>query len=121
MNNRLEFLKTITPFNALPAEVLQEVAGQLQEISYQKDAVIYQQDITMMKGVDIIVNGGYESFFYDSAGNKRLIENHEPGFCYGGVSVLLNRRRSLRTVVAKKGTLVYFLHRRDFRTVVQNL
>ncbi|WP_184542360.1 DUF294 nucleotidyltransferase-like domain-containing protein [Mucilaginibacter sp. FT3.2] len=117
MNNRLEFLKTISPFNALPADVLQGVAEQLQEISYQKDAVIYQQDITMMKGVDIIVNGSYESFFYDSTGNKRLIENHEPGFCYGGVSVLLNRRRSLRMVIAKKGTLVYFLHRRDFRAL----
>jgi CBS domain-containing protein len=117
MSNRIDFLRSIAPFNALPDAVLQGVAEQLQEVTYQKDTVIYQQDVTMMKGVDIIVEGGYESFFYDSSGNKRLIEQHEPGFCYGGVSVLLNRRRSLRTVVAQKGTLVYFLHRRDFRTL----
>jgi CBS domain-containing protein len=120
MNNRLEFLKTVTPFNTLPEEVLIGVAEQLKEVSYKKDTVIYQQDVTMMKGVDIIVEGSYESFFYDNAGNKRLIETHDPGFCYGGVSVLLNRRRSLRTVIAKKGTLVYFLHRKEFRVLCKS-
>lgn len=117
MNNRLEFLKTVTPFNTLPEDVLTGVTEQLKEVSYKKDTVIYQQDVTMMKGVDIIVEGSYESFFYDSTGNKRLVETHNPGFCYGGVSVLLNRRKSLRTVIAKKGTLVYFLHRKDFRVL----
>jgi len=117
MNNRLEFLKTVTPFNTLPADVLISIAEELKEVSYKKDTTIYQQDVTMMKGVDIIVEGSYESFFYDSAGNKRLLETHDPGFCYGGVSVLLNRRKSLRTVIAKKGTLVYFLHRKEFRVL----
>jgi len=117
MNNRLKFLKTVTPFNTLPEDVLKDVAEELKEVSYKKDTTIYQQDVTMMKGVDIIAEGSYESFFYDSAGNKRLVETHEPGFCYGGVSVLLNRRRSLRTVIAKKGTTVYFLHRKEFRVL----
>lgn len=117
MNKRLEFLKTVVPFNTLPHDVLEGVAEQLKEVYYKKDTTIYQQDVTMMKGVDIIVEGGYESFFYDSTGNRRVIETHPSGFCYGGVSVLLNRRRSLRTVVAKKGTLVYFLHRKDFRVL----
>jgi CBS domain-containing protein len=117
MNNRLKFLKTVTPFNTLPEDILKDVAEELKEVSYKKDTTIYQQDVTMMKGVDIIAEGSYESFFYDSAGNKRLVETHEPGFCYGGVSVLLNRRRSLRTVIAKKGTTVYFLHRREFRVL----
>ncbi|PJJ79360.1 DUF294 nucleotidyltransferase-like domain-containing protein [Mucilaginibacter auburnensis] len=117
MNKRLEFLKTVVPFNTLPHDVLEGVAEQLKEVYYKKDTTIYQQDVTMMKGVDIIVDGEYESFFYDSTGNKRVIERHPVGFCYGGVSVLLNRRRSLRTVVAKKGTLVYFLHRKDFRVL----
>lgn len=120
MNQRLEFLKNIIPFNALPVSVLEGVAGQLQEINYQKDTVIYQQEISMMKGVDIIVAGSYESFFYDSTGNKRLVETHDPGFCYGGVSVLLNRRQSLRTVIAKKGTKVYFLHRKEFKALCKS-
>ncbi|QJD94918.1 CBS domain-containing protein [Mucilaginibacter robiniae] len=115
MNERVEFLKQSAPFNLLPDEVLQEVAERLEEISYKKDKVIYEQEVSKLKGVDIIVKGEYESFFYDSVQNRRLVEHHYPGFCYGGVSVLLNRRQSLRTVIAKKGTVVYFLHRRDFR------
>jgi CBS domain-containing protein len=117
MNERVKYLQQITPFNLLPVEVLRGVAEQLQEVSYNKDRIIYQQEVTKLKGVDIIVKGGYESFFYDSTQTKRLVEQHEPGFCFGGVSVLLNRRHSLRTVMAKKGTLVYFLHRKDFRAL----
>jgi CBS domain-containing protein len=117
MNERVAYLQSITPFNLLPLEVLQGVAEQLQEVSYGKDKIIYQQEITKLKGVDLIVKGEYESFFYDSSQHKRLIEHHGAGFCYGGVSVLLNRRQSLRTVIAKKGTQVYFLHRRDFRAL----
>lgn len=117
MNNKVEFLKSITPFNILPEDVLQEVAQKLQEIKYTKDTIIYQQEVTKLKGVDIIVSGRYESFFYDSVQNKRLLEVHEPGFCFGGVSILLNRRLSLHTVVATKGTVVYFLHRKDFRAL----
>ncbi len=117
MNQRVEYLQTIIPFNQLPLDVLQSVADQLQEVSYKKDTVIYQQESTKLKGVDIIVKGEYESFFYDSTQNKRLVEHHTEGFCYGGVSILLNRRQSMRTVIAKKGTLVYFLHRKDFRAL----
>lgn len=120
MNERFEFLKTVIPFNMLPDDVLEEVCEQLQEVRYQQDTVIYKQESTKLKGVDIIAKGHYESFFYDSTHNKRLLEVHEPGFCFGGVSVLLNRRLSLRTVMAMKGTVVYFLHRRNFRALCKS-
>jgi CBS domain-containing protein len=120
MNERFEFLKTVIPFNMLSDDVLEEVCEQLQEVRYQQDTVIYKQETTKLKGVDIIAKGHYESFFYDSTHNKRLLEVHEPGFCFGGVSVLLNRRLSLRTVMAMKGTVVYFLHRRDFRALCKS-
>ncbi|GAB3536059.1 DUF294 nucleotidyltransferase-like domain-containing protein [Pontibacter brevis] len=119
MNNQLEFLKTVQPFNVLSDDVLQGVAELLQEVRYTKDTPIYHQEVTKMRGVDIIAEGEYEAFFYDSDHNKRVIEYHHKGYCYGGVSVLLNRKRSLRSVIAKKGTVVYFLHRRDFRALCQ--
>ncbi len=117
MNNRIEFLKAVAPFNMLPTHIIAEVAEHLQEIKYSKDTVIYQQEVTKMRGIDIIAEGEYESFFYDGAQNKRLLEIHEKGYCYGGISVLLNRKQSIRTVIAKKGTLVYFLHRKEFRVL----
>jgi len=119
MSKRIEFLKKVAPFNLLPENVLSDVAEMLQEVKYTKESVIYEQETTKMKGVEIIVEGEFESFFYDSVHNKRLIETHTEGYCYGGVSVLLNRKRSLRTVIVKKGTVVYFLPRKDFRALCQ--
>lgn len=114
MNHPLEVLKNAVPFTFLPPDVLVGVADLLEEVTYNKEAVIYHQEITKMNGVDIIVKGEYESFFYDSAENKRCIELHSHGFCYGGISILLNRKRSLKTVVAKKGTVVYTLAKNNF-------
>ncbi|MEI6947272.1 DUF294 nucleotidyltransferase-like domain-containing protein [Paraflavisolibacter sp. H34] len=120
MENRLAFLRTVKPFDLLPEDVLADLAGNLEEVRYSRDTVIYRQDVSQLKGVDIIVAGEYESFFYDSALNKRLVEHFLPGFCFGGMSVLLNQRRSFHTVIAKKGTVIYFLHRKEFRELARN-
>ncbi len=116
---QIEFLKKVKPFDLLPPEALESTAEQLQKVTYSKETVIYQQEITKMKGVDIIVSGEYESFFYDNLHARRLVENHREGFCFGGQSILLNRNRSLRTVVAKEGTEVYFLPRKTFKALCQ--
>ncbi|WP_207422587.1 DUF294 nucleotidyltransferase-like domain-containing protein [Desertivirga brevis] len=117
MNERFEIIKKVKPFNVLPDKVLRTVAELLTEVTYSKDLLLYHQEVTKMKGVDIIVEGEYESFFYDTAHNKRLVEHHGPGYCYGGVSVLLNRKKSLRSVIAKKGTKVFSLPRKDFKAL----
>lgn len=119
MNDRLEFLKTVKPFNLLPEDVLQGVAGLLQEVRHSKETIIYYQDVSKIRGVELIVEGEYEAFFYDSEQNKRLVEIYQPGYCYGGSSVLFNKRKSIRTVIAKRGTVVYFLHRSDFKALCQ--
>lgn len=119
MKDKFTFLKTVKPFNVLSDDVLLGVVDLLQEVRFTKETFIYHQEVTKMRGVDIIVEGEYEAFFYDSEQNKRVVEHHKPGYCYGGLSVLLNRKKSLRTVIAKKDTLVYFLHRRDFRALCQ--
>ena len=117
MTQRIDFLREVKPFDILPEEELQRIADQLQEVRYKKGVLIYQQGVTHMKGVDLIVSGQYESFFYDSTHHKRLVEFHERGFCYGGISLLLNRKQSIFTVIAGEDTLVYFLSRKDFRAL----
>jgi len=114
MNERLDILKKSTPFSLLSEDVLIGVAELLKEVKYTKETLAYQQEITKMQTVDIIVKGEYESFFYDSAQNKRCIELHRECYTYGGISVLLNRKRSLKNVIAKKGTVVYSLGRKEF-------
>ena len=115
MDYRLAFLRTVPPFDLLPPEVLEEVAGLLQEVTHPREAVIYRQGETKLRGVDLIIEGGYDTFFFDGQQARRLPETYGPGACYGGVSVLLNKKRSLRTVQARAGTRVYALHRSSFR------
>ncbi|UZR95466.1 DUF294 nucleotidyltransferase-like domain-containing protein [Chondrinema litorale] len=119
MNDQLEFLKTVKPFDVLPDDVLLEVIDLLEDVYYSKEKVIYLQDESKMKGIEILVDGEFEAFFYDSGQNKRLIEKYGRGFCFGGISVLLNKKKSLRTVIAKKGTRVLFLHRNHFKALCQ--
>ena len=120
MDTRLEFLKSVRPFNLLPQQVLADIAQALEEIRYSKEGIIIVQQITQIKGIDIIVEGEYESFFYDGSQNKRVVEHHHSGDIYGGLSILLNRKRSIRTVLTKKGTVVYRLPRKEFRVLCQN-
>jgi CBS domain-containing protein len=115
MNKRFELLQKVEPFNSLPHDILYTIAEQLQEVKYGKEAIIYKQELTKMKGVDIIAEGSYETFFYDSFNNKRFVENLAAGNSYGGISVLLNRKKSVKTVLAKKGTIVYILKAKDFK------
>lgn len=117
MTDRVTFLRTVKPFDLLPDDVLREIAELLEEVTHPREAIIYMQDVSKLRGLDIVVEGEYETFFYDSQQHKRLVEHCGPGCCYGGISVLLNKKRSLRTVLAKRGTRVYFLHRRDFRAL----
>lgn len=117
MKDKVDFLRKIKPFNLLPEEALQTVAEVLEEVKYKQESVIYLQEFSKLRGIDILVDGAYEAFFYDSEKNKRLCEQLVKGAVYGGVSVLLNKRRSIRTVIARKGTIVYFLHRKDFKAL----
>lgn len=119
MIDRFELLKQVAPFTLLPDDVLEGITDLLQEVKFTRDAVIYHQEESKMKGVDIIAEGEYEAFFFDSAQNKRSADIYQAPYCYGGVSVLLNRTKSLRTVLAKKGTLVYHLPRKDFKALCQ--
>lgn len=119
MDNRIGFLKNVVPFNLLPDDVLAETANLLIEVRFNKDGIIYRQGVSKLKGIDIIVEGEYETFFYDSRHNKRLIEIYHRGEYYGGMTELLIKKKSLRTVFVKKGTLVYTLPRKAFNDLCQ--
>lgn len=114
MKKLVELLMNTTPFNLLPKNVIEGVAESLKETKYTKDTLAYRQEITEMKGVDFISEGEYETFFFDGAENKRSIEIHHTPYCFGGISILLNRTKALKSVIAKKNTIVYTLPRKDF-------
>lgn len=114
MPNLIEILKNTAPFNTLPDSVLTGIAESLVQTSYSRDTLVYRQEVTEVKGVDFIVKGEYETFFFDSSQNKRSVERHHPPYCFGGISILLNRTKALKSAMAKKGTVVYQLPRQEF-------
>lgn len=117
MKDKISILQETIPFNTLPLDVLESVAEALEEIIYKKDTLVYRQEVTEMTGVDIIVSGEYQTFFYDGAENRRSIEVHHAPYCFGGISVLLNRTKALKSVFAKKGTKIYKLPSKDFMDI----
>lgn len=117
MPNLIKILKNTKPFDLLPESMLQGICDSLIETSYSRDTLAYRQGITEVKGVDIIVKGEYETFFFDASENRRSIEIHHAEYCFGGISILLNRKKALKSVIAKKGTIVYNLPRKDFLQV----
>lgn len=119
MSERLNFLKTVKPFDVLPDDVLEQLVPQLQEVRHSKESLLYMQSVTKLEGLDILLEGSYESFFYDSVQNKRLVEEQGRGSTYGAFSILLNKRRSLRTIIVKKGTVVLMLPRAHFKALCE--
>ncbi|WP_400261731.1 CBS domain-containing protein [Sphingobacterium sp. SG20118] len=117
MNNPdiiLALLKTTAPFHVLPESVQKSLVDLMTRFTFSKEALIYRQGITDIDGVDLIYKGQYETFFLDTVENKRSIEIHESPYCFGGISVLLNRKKALKSVMVKKGTIIYRLPRKDF-------
>ncbi|ULT22280.1 hypothetical protein KUH03_22805 [Sphingobacterium sp. E70] len=98
----LALLKSTHPFKVLPETVQISLIELMYPHRFTKDTLVYRQNITDMEGVDLIQKGEYETFFLDSSDNKRLIEIHHTPYCFGGISVLLNRTKALKSVIAKK-------------------
>ncbi|TCD04254.1 CBS domain-containing protein [Pedobacter frigidisoli] len=115
MVDKLHFLHHIAPYNLLPDDVLEEISNQLEIIDYNKETKVYDQGNQKIKGIEIIVSGAFETFFLDSSKSKRKVEDYGIGHTYGAISILFNKRKSLKSVIAKKDTTTYFLARKEFK------
>lgn len=120
MDKRIEFLKAIQPFNLLPENVLSDVAGMMQFRQFDAETTVYLQDKTEVETVDIILSGQYDAFFYDSKNTLKLQEHYDPKSVYGASSVLLNKKKSIRTVVAKKGTEILAFNKDEFKALCRS-
>lgn len=120
MTAPFEFLKSTPPFEKVPDEELQSITLQLEAMQHEKSGIIYQQHKTKIHYLDIIFSGGYQTFFYNSVGKKELITELGVHDTYGAFSILLNKGKSIQTVIANKDTLVYRLPGQLFKELCQN-
>jgi len=117
MSDKLTFLKNTAPFNVLPENVQVEISTLLEERSYPIETKVFEQGIQKLKGIQIIETGNFETFFLDHNKAKRKPETYLAGSICGGISILFNKRKSLKTVIATAGTHTYFLPRKDFKRI----
>jgi CBS domain-containing protein len=115
--NKIEFLKTVHPFDKLPGTVLSDVAELMIERQFDEETIVYTQDKSEITSVDILVEGQYDASFYDSNNILRLQEHYIQHSIYGGSSVLLNKKYSIRTVTAQKGTSVLSFDKEEFKAL----
>lgn len=115
MDEKITFLQSTPPFNLLTEAELLQLSQPIETLSYEPDDVLHHQNHQKIKGIEVIVKGSFETFFLDNKNEKRRIEIYRPGEIIGGVSILFNKRKPLKTVVALEDSLTYFIPRKDFK------
>ncbi|WP_421888993.1 DUF294 nucleotidyltransferase-like domain-containing protein [Marinoscillum sp.] len=117
MSDKFSFLKHTHPFELLPDDTLTYLADALEEMEFNQTGIIYEQHKTKVDGLDIIVTGNYETYFYNSEGKKEAGSSLKPGDTYGAFSILLNKEKSIKTVSASKKTKIYRVPAATFKAL----
>ncbi len=120
MTDNKELLKNIAPFNSLPETVFSEVSEMMTLTHFNQGETVYEQDKSILETVDIIIKGRYAAYFYDSNNEVRLEELYAESDIYGGSSVLLNKKYSIRTVIAAEETEVLRLDKEEFKALCRS-
>jgi CBS domain-containing protein len=115
MDEKIAFLQSTPPFNLLSKDELLKLIEQTEVLSYQPNEVIHQQNHQKLKGIEVVVSGSFETFFLDNKNQQRRIEFYQPTEIIGGISILFNKRKPLKTVVSKENSTTYFIPRKEFK------
>ncbi len=113
-------IAAITPFNLLPEAVIEEIVASGKLEHTRKESLIYHQNYTPMKGIDIILSGGFQTYFVGNDLQKEMVEPMGAGEVYGPVSILYNGGASIRTVLIYPDTRYFRLPRAAFMSLIKN-
>ncbi|MFA0963705.1 DUF294 nucleotidyltransferase-like domain-containing protein [Roseivirga sp. BDSF3-8] len=113
------FLKEVVPFDRLPEEELKILSDKLSTRHYAPNTLIHTQSVSPVRHLSIVYSGRVEKYFLNRNKQKEFLEYVLPGEIYGGISLLLNNRRSIRTVIAAEETKIYNLTAEDFLRLCQ--
>ena len=109
----IEFIGRIKPFDLLPSSDLERVAEALVAKTFSRGAVLFRQKISEIQHLHIVRKGRLERYI-EEGGEKRLRTVMDEGEIYGGISMLLNRSMSVRSVEAVEDTVCYLLPKEIF-------
>jgi len=107
------FLSHTVPFSFLSKNELEKTASQIKIVYYPENTVLFIQDKTQMDCLYIIQKGAAERYYEE--GNKKTLRGLlGEGDVYGGISILLNKGISVRTLKTTEDTCFYTLSKKNF-------
>ena len=88
--------------------------------SFEQETTVYVQGESEVNTIDVVLEGQYDASFYDSEQVLKLKEIYDVSSIYGASSVLLNKKKSIRTVIARAGTVVLCLDKEEFKSLCRS-
>ena len=107
------FLSGIAPFSFLPEEELEKAAADLSVVHYPKQEILFVQGRGKVEHLYIIEKGAAERYF-EEKDRKKLSGLLGEGDMFGGISMLLNDGRPVRTLKTLEDTSFYTLSQERF-------
>lgn len=92
-----QFLSAVAPFSFLPDDIIEQTAGQLSMRYSPRDRTMLYQGVSKVDQLYIVQRGAAE-IFYEEAGRKTMAAPLGEGDIYGGISLLMNDGKSVRTL-----------------------
>jgi len=103
-----DFLSGIVPFSFLSEKDLDEMVNALSLIHHDAGTILFVQGQSRVDYLYIIQKGAAE-LYYEQAGEKNLKGYLGEGDTYGGISLLLNKGVSIRTLRVEEDAYLYAL------------
>ncbi|MDP5172214.1 MAG: DUF294 nucleotidyltransferase-like domain-containing protein [Bacteroidia bacterium] len=110
----LDFLQTVTPFHLLPKDTLLSLSEVILPREIPAGTIIYHQNQSQLKELSLIVSGEVEKYIEDEQGRRSNQELFGPGGSFGAMSMLLNNRKAIRSVIAVTDVLLYQIPQAEF-------
>jgi len=108
-----DLLSRIVPFSFLSEKDLDEMVNALSLIHHNAGTLLFVQGKSRIDYLYIIQKGAGE-LYYEQAGEKILKGYLGEGDTYGGISMLLNKGVSIRSLRVEEEAYLYALPERDF-------
>ncbi len=108
------FLRRLPLFQSLPEEEVRHVAGSVTVKSFPRQTTLFTQKVSPVEAVHIVKEGTLELYYDTEKGEKILGSVLSRGEIFGGISILMNEGRAVRTVKAKEDTECYLIPKEIF-------
>lgn len=108
-----DFLSRNVPFSFLAEADLEEMINALSLLHHEAGTILFVQGKSRIDYLYIIQNGATE-LYYEQAGEKSTKGYLGEGDTYGGISMLLNKGVSIRTLRVEEETYLYALPEKHF-------